>query len=273
MKAVCVKDIDAAIQQVEGLLHAGEDPNQIDVACNSVPLLEAWSSGNIGVIQALIYAGADGKIVAKLPYDLTWSFAYNDLEATMLIIKSGFTLDHLYSSNEQGERMCGWDNLLANLLTDNLSEHIKQLMPYGIMEFLHAFDCVGDAPLGCMARDGHIEQSEWLLSQHADVNLQCESLNGNTALDRAIESNDVAMTKLLLSAGANPNIPTSMWITATDRAVNFKSDIEFRKKESRNVARSIEIRDMILEASASFPHPTYPNGKRPSQWPPEPKDR
>ena len=271
MEAILLEDEQESLRWVKELLETGEDPNGFDSIAESLPLLEAWQSGRVEIMRLLIEAGASGEAVAKLPFELVWDFSRCDIDATLLLIKNGFTLNHLYTLNQLGERVCNGTNLLALLLENNRVEHIDALTPYGIMEFIHAFDDLGDAPLGSMARCGHIEQAKWLIQNGADVNIHSEGLIGETALDQAIESTNIEMTRFLLAAGANPNIPTGMWITATDRAVNFMPDFEFRRKESRVIPNAVKIREMILDASKRSPPPIYPDGSKPKVWPPEPK--
>lgn len=180
-------------------------------------------------------------------------------------------LDSLYTPNQLDEQVCNGDNLLTLLLENDRLDNINTLKPYGIMDFISRFDELGDSPLGSMANNHHMNQANWLIQSGADVNAHCGGLIGSTALDRAIESTDVEMTRFLLAAGANPNIPTLMWMTATDRAVNFMPDFEFRRKENRVIPDAVQIREMILEASKNFPCPTMHDGSQPEVWPPKPR--
>jgi len=273
IEATRIEDSREAYLSTKKLLEAGEDPNQLDPTTGSSPLLEAWISGRIDIMRALIEAGADGQILSSLPFDLTWEFLRVTPEATLLLIESGFTLDSLYKRNQLDETVCNGENLIAFLLDAGRYDFIEALKPHGILNFIHAYDCLGNSPLGDMARDGHLEQAKWLLQRGVDVNAHCEYTNGSTALDKAVESANVDMTRLLLDAGANPNIPTWMWITATNRAVDFAADFEFRTKLSQSISNAQQIREMVLKASKKFPKPIYPNGTTPDTWPPLPKKK
>ena len=273
IETIRLEDEKAAFVQTKILLEAGVDPNQLDTATDSNPLLEAWISGQIDIMRVLIKAGADGQVVANLPFDLTWEFIRVTPEATLLLIESGFTLESLYKKNQLDEIVCNGENLIVFLLDDRRYDFIESLKPHGILDFIHAYDCLGNSPLGDMARDGHLEQAKWLLQHGADVNAHCEYSNGSTALDEAIENANVEMTSLLLEAGANPNIPTWMWITATNRAVDFAADFEFRKESSQNIPNAEKIREMVLDASKNFPKHIYPNGTTPEVWPPLPRKK
>jgi Ankyrin repeats (many copies) len=268
MEAIYLEDEQESLRWIKELLAFGEDPNKFDTIAESNPLYEAWISDNDQIMRLLIEAGADGKIVADLPFDLSWSFSDRTIETTLLLIESGFALESLYHQNELGESICNGENLIVFLLDNSQYNYIEALKPHGILDFINIYDCMGGSPLGDMARDGHLEQAKWLIQHGADVNAQCEGVNGGTALDRAIGSTDVEMTRFLLAAGANPNIPIWMWITATDRAVSFMPDFQFRRKESRIIPDAVKIREMILDASKKFPPPIYPNGTKPKVWPP-----
>lgn len=271
MEAILLEDEQESLWWVKELLKSGEDPNKFDRIAVSNPLFAAWIYDRIQLMQTLIDAGADGKCVADLPFDLSWEFTDRTIQSNLLLIRSGFTLDSLYRQTEIGESICTGDNLLTFLLDDHKYEYIDALKPHGILKFIHIYNCTGDSPLGEMARDGHLEHAKWLIRNGADVNAHCEGLIGWTALDRAIENTDVEMTRFLLGVGSNPNIPTWMWISAADRAVNYESDFKFRRNESRVIPDAVRIREMVLQASKKFPPPTYPDGSKPKIWPPEPR--
>jgi ankyrin repeat protein len=271
MEALYLGDDQKSLRRVKELLASGEDPNKFDAIAEANPLYTAWISDNAQIMRILIEAGADGKIVADLPFDLSWSFSDRSIETTLLLIESGFALESLYHQNELGESICNGENLIVFLLDDSQYDYIEAIKPHGILDFINIYDCMGGSPLGDMARDGHLEQAKWLIQHGANVNAHCQGSIGDTALDRAIESTDVEMTRFLLAAGANPNIPTWMWITATDRAVNFMADFEFRRNESRTIPDAVKIREMILEACIEFPRPTMHDGSQPEVWPPKPR--
>lgn len=273
MKALYLEDDQEAYTRVKELLESGEDPNKFDSMVDSNPLLEAWNSNRIEIMQLLIDAGAKGETVAELPFDFAWIFMDRTIESTQVLIESGYSLDSQYHQNQLDEPVCNGDNLLSFLLEKTRFDFIESLIPHGVLKFIHIYNCTGDAPLGEMARDGHLEQAKWLIRNGADVNAHSEGLIGSTALDRAIESTDIEMTRFLLAAGANPNIPTWMWITATDRAVNFMPDFEFRRKESRVIPDAVQIREMILKACTKFPRPIMHDGSTPKVWPPTPKSK
>ncbi|MEX0876169.1 MAG: ankyrin repeat domain-containing protein [Phycisphaerales bacterium] len=196
------------------------------------------------------------------------------IETSLLIFEAGFSFKSFLGTNQLGETVCsGGTNPLSYLLEHERWDHIEAFRPYGLMCLLDAYEFLGLSPLAEMARDGHLKQARWLISQGADVNAHCQGMIGDTALDSAVHEKHLDMVKLLLSAGANPNIPTWMWITATDRVSKYGPMRKKPRHDPDKYADLIEIKRLVLDAARRFPPPTYPNGTIPEVWPPEPKKK
>lgn len=90
IEALYLEDEQESIQWITELLASGEDPNKIDSFTNTNPLYEAWRSDRAQTMRILIEAGADGKGVAELPFEITYCFVHTSIEATHLLVESGF---------------------------------------------------------------------------------------------------------------------------------------------------------------------------------------
>lgn len=277
VEAIQLDDEEESVRWVQELLDAGEDPNAFDHVAQMFPLDAAWSEAvweeqkSDRVLRLLLERGADVQIMAEKSLYLFELFVQGPFELTSMMFKHGLNFSSFYYTTELGERICSCDNLLTELIEAGKYEKIKQLEPFGILEFIHMFDDLGDAPLGYFAREGDRIAADWLLKHGADINLHSESLIGSTALDRAVHEHDLRMIEFLLNRGANPNIPTWMWITATDRVSKYGSVKTKGHHDSSKDADLVDIKRMVLEASKKFPPPTYPDGSKPKVWPPDPK--
>lgn len=279
MEAIQLDDDKESVRWVQELLDAGEDPNAYDKTTQMFPMDAAWSEAvweehrTDHVVRLLLEAGANLQVLAeKSPY-VNGLILNGQIDLTLLMFRHGLKLSEFYYTTEIGERHCGTDNLLTRLLKQGEYEKIEQLEPFGILEFIHIFDDLGDAPLGYFAREGDRIAAGWLLKHGANINLHSESIIGDTALDRAIHEHNIQMIEFLLNRGANPNIPTWMWITATDRVSEYGTAKTKGHHDSSKDADLIEIKRIVLEASKKFPPPTYPDGSKPKVWPPHPKPK
>ena len=83
---------------------------------------------------------------------------------------------------------------------------------------LDAFDAADRTPLHWAAEAGHLAIVECLLGLGADVNAHHAARIGETALCLAVQRNDPAIVSMLLAAGADPDLPGWMGLTARLRA-------------------------------------------------------
>ncbi|MFI4882623.1 MAG: ankyrin repeat domain-containing protein [Phycisphaerales bacterium JB064] len=112
------------------------------------------------------------------------------------------------------------------------------------------------------ASEGFLDAIRLLVERGVDVNARVESLAGDTPLDVAINRHRFEVGLLLLDRGANPNIPTWMWITALVRALDDLEQVPATLKEPF-VTRCIE-------AAGRFAAPEYLDGTKPEFWPRNP---
>ena len=165
------------------------------------------------------------------------------LESTLRIFQLGHSIREFIAKSEH-EPLCD-ENPLSYLLKKEAFDVIDALMPFDILCMINAFDSLGLAPIAEMARDGMIEQAQWLLDHRADVNASSYIRVGSTALDEAVDSHNLEMVRFLLNAGANPNIPTNMSVTAA-----MCAEIEYRDHKN---PKTKEIAQLVAEASKQFP--------------------
>ena len=123
---------------------------------------------------------------------------------------------------------------------------------------------LGESPIHEAVRKRSFIVADLLLELGADINANCEPLIGNTPLDIAVNERDVEAAVYLIDRGANPNIPTWMWLCAIDRAVN-----EAEKERDDQVRKEwVKLYEVMYPAAIRFPAPVYPDGSKPVNWPP-----
>lgn len=80
------------------------------------------------------------------------------------------------------------------------------------------FDDMGRTPLHHAAEGGQLEAASTLLRAGAQVNANDDATIGETPLALAVQEESIAMVRLLLEAGADPDIEGWMKQTARSRA-------------------------------------------------------
>lgn len=276
MEAVLLDDEQESYRWTKELLESGEDPNVFDHIASTVPLEMAWrmmtydTQRSDAIVRLLLDHGAQVEPLRELPFDVSSHIVKGSIDVALLMLEQGLTLSWFYSTTQIGEKTCGWDNLLTELLTEKQFTKIDQLRAHGILDYLHVFDGLGDSPLSTMADEGDREAAQWLIGQGADINAHSLSQIGSTPLDRAVNNHDLKTVEFLLNRGANPNIPTWMWITATDRVSKHGPAKKKGRHDASKDADLVEIKRLVLEACKKFPTPIYPNGTSPGVWPPDP---
>jgi len=245
-EAILMDDPQESYEMVKALLEAGEDPNQPDEWIEFTrPVYVAWGEeiedAKNGFVKLLIDYGAQAH-----PKDQQLDvicICHAPIESTLLIFRLGHSFNE-YITKWGSESLCE-DNPLTYLLNQDRLDLVEALKPFDLMCLLNAFNSLGLTPLAEMARDGKIDKAQWLLDQRADVNAQCERWVGDTALDEAVSVQNADMVRVLIDAGANPNIPTCMSVTAAMRA-----EIELKEHKT---PKTKEIAKLVAEASKRFP--------------------
>lgn len=258
LKAILLEDPVHSVAQVNALLEAGEDPNvPDDQFYNERPLYAAWSESNIpgkeGMVKLMLDHGAIADHSKNHLVDIYMVTA--PIETTQLIFEAGHSFKEYIAIDEDEQTIKdGGSNPLTYLLDQDRFDLIENLQKYDILELINVFEIpTGWSPLNEMARDGEVEKCKWLIEHGADVNGNCDRWVGDTPLDYAVIETKLEVVKLLLDAGANPNIPTWMKITATSRAQEIAGNTD---SNPSNRADALQIESLVLEASTRFPKPT-----------------
>lgn len=120
-------------------------------------------------------------------------------------------------------------------------------------------------PLIHAVLSGDLVGVRWLIGKGVDVNARGEFSNGRTALEDAIGEGNLEMVRALVAAGANPNTPTLMWLTAVDRLLDR---IRKAKRGTPEHDMAMAMWAVVEPAARRFAKPVYPDGSAPKIWPP-----
>tara|TARA_R110002072_G_scaffold42064_21_gene118866 strand:+ start:129749 stop:130558 length:810 start_codon:yes stop_codon:yes gene_type:complete len=251
MEAILLEDELESVRWVRELLAAGEDPNQLDYTGYRPPLYEAWGLGKTAVVRLLLDNGAQIITDKGLLDEVSVGFA--PIEATLLLLEAGHSFKECVILKGD-EPMCESDsNHLTYLLEQERWDHIQAFEKYDLFCLINAFGFLGLTPLAEMARDNRIEQARWLLDKRANVNAHCRNCVGYTALEEAVDGKHLEMIKLLIDAGANPNIRTWMRMNCVDRVQPIDPSRRKQRHNPEKRADLKEIKDLVLAASKNFP--------------------
>lgn len=255
IEAIELESEAEAEEWVRKLLDSGEDPNAPNPDGERGSLETAWMEGRTEIIRMLLEAGAGLPNRIGFP---SYCLLNAPFEASELILKAGYKFESEICMNHLNEPMYCDDSVLQNLIQDGSTKDVERFRRFNILCLMNVFDELGCSALHASVRDEEYADAKWLIENGADVNAACEALIGYTPLDYAVTNCDLPMIRLLLNAGANPNIPTWMWLTAIDRAIE-----EIPKHPGAR-----EIYRLLCGASTRFPDPVYPDGRTPKDWPP-----
>ncbi|MFT5083656.1 MAG: ankyrin repeat protein, partial [Lentisphaeria bacterium] len=81
----------------------------------------------------------------------------------------------------------------------------------------------GETPLIAAARNGDVASTAWLLPQKADVELR--NKQGNSALITAVQNDAIEVVRLLVNAGVNVSRKNKLGYSAIDIAEQKNKDI------------------------------------------------
>ena len=204
------------LDSVNALLKSGADVNKKDEVGFSALMLAA-RQGNHDVVKTLLYAGADPNAAAGIAHVGRWSVL------TMAM------------SRCNRNRMLLVDTLIA------AGAKVNPPKDYII------------APLIDAIEHDDLEMMNALLQRGADVN-RTEDF-GNTPLTSAVATGEpnVAVVKLLLDAGADPNPPKLRVGGDGERMsllAHLEENIEYARKEGRRDSVREEIARLLKKAGA-----------------------
>lgn len=183
------------------------------------------------ICEVLFQAGANpNQRDADGQTALYWSTFRGDDDLVRRLIKHGASV-----GEEQPED--GYFSLHC-AAEDGYLSIAQQLLEAGGRGVLDTFDYINCTPLMCAVVNNHYEIAQLLIKAGSNVNAFDEPQIGNTALRDIGDSGSTKMIKLLLEAGADPNIPGWMQITALDLA---RERVEKSKRPSAEALANLKL--------------------------------
>ncbi len=224
---LCAAIVAGNDQVFDALLATGLSVNPTLVLGLNIPLAEAASAGRLRMIEALLDRGADPNVPMRRPdlmdgcTALVLAIFSNQRSAVELLVNRGARLfldsPAAYSPLDAA-RFCG--KALATFIRKLALAHpdlrryvsLHEAALFGLTPLLtqlleegadpNAYDSDGRNLLQLASSSGNLSGVEVLLKRGADPNLPDQ--NGHPLLVNACH--DLPLTKMLLSAGANPNV-------------------------------------------------------------------
>lgn len=263
-EAVELDDRALGMALVEELLAEGVDPNT--VACDgSRPLDRAVLEGHWEVVSRLMDAGA--KLIVEPDRYLS---PFSELASTApeplfeRAMRDGARWEDLIEM-QYGEETVG-QNPIVRLLEANHYPRLEWLWRLGLDRLKNALTSdLPFTPLIHAVLAGDLVGVRWLIGKGVDVNARGEFSNGSTALEDAIGEGHLEIVRSLVGAGANPNIPTGMWLTAVDRLLDR---IRKAKRGTPEHDTAMAMWGVVEPAARRFGKPVYSDGSGPEVWPP-----
>lgn len=208
-------------------------------------LIEAIGKGDLAAIDAAVAGFPPSAFAADEP--IGWAVLSGQAASLEHLIKLGFSIT---------DESAHW-HPLSNLAMHEAAEKgridlLEIMISRGdgrafINSFAHPCDWT---PLMAAINANHPQVVRYLIDAGADVNADDPTKIITSAVQQAVEDQRPELVAMLLAAGANPDVPGWMWISARDKA-----------QES-----TPEIRAMIDAVPfRSVDHPRY---VRDGLWPP-----
>jgi ankyrin repeat protein len=116
---------------------------------------------------------------------------------------------------------------------------VRALLEAGSRKWLNSFDDVAFTPLAWAARADNLPMVHLLLAEGAAVDAYDEARIGNSPLRECTKFASFEVIRTLVEAGANPNLPGFMQLTAVDEALE--------RYEERKSATNLKILNFLTE--------------------------
>jgi hypothetical protein len=170
-----------------------------------------------GEIDAALRAGAS--LTGERCWPLKLSVEFDALASMNHLLSIGHTMRAEWPQLDYCFREDMRDTALHDAAVHNCPSMVRLLLEADGKDFINvAGDAFTAVPLALAAMVGAVEIVNILLAAGADVNARNDDYAGSTALDYAVERDRFDIASKLLAAGADPDIPTWMWMSARDRS-------------------------------------------------------
>jgi ankyrin repeat protein len=262
-EAVVLEDRVVGMAWLERLISDGVDLNTKGLG-GHVPLEAALWSSHWQAVDRLLDAGAWLRIDSAYGSLACWMLAQAPESIIERFLAGGMEWGDLVEIGDEEDTMV--ENPIVDLLQESRFARLEWLWDRGLDRLKEVVQPdLGWTPLVSMSAKNDLVGAAWLIGKGVDVNRRGEASNGFTALDKAVMNGDVEMARLLVEAGANPNIPTWMWGTATGRAAD---EVKKSERGSAEYVRAREVWAVVEPAARRFAKPVYPDGRAVGEWPP-----
>jgi len=176
-----------------------------------------------GEIDAALRAGAS--LTAERCWPLKLAVEFEAMASMEHLLSIGHTMRAEWPQLDFCFREDMRETALHDAAIHNQPAMVRRLLEADGKEFINVagpdFTAV---PLALASMVGAIEIVKILLAAGADVNARNADYAGKTALDYAVERGRLDIASKLLGAGADPDIPTWVWMSARDRSLEPDTD-------------------------------------------------
>ncbi len=262
-EAVALEDRGVGMALVEELLAEGVDPGVAGLEGERPLDCAVWAS-HWEAASRLMDAGA------RLVVEPDSFSAFSELAMTApeplveRVLRDGARWEDLIEVQYEEETV--GTNPIVLLLEGNHYPRLEWLWARGLDRLKNTLTSdLPYTPLIHAVLEGDLVGVRWLIGKGVDVNARSEFAIGRTALEDAVDEGSLEMVRSLVAAGANPNIPTWVWLTAVDRLARKIGDA---KRGTPEHAEAMAMWAVVEPAARRFPRPVYPNGSGPEVWPP-----